>query len=668
MGATTMLVGVARRGAWTRRIVVTLAAFSAAVALLSLTEWVSGVRLGIDGLLVAGPTHAAGRMDATTAVSVVILAIALTLVLFWRGPGEHGTRRFAEGLALFGLFVGATELIGIVYGVRGVLAPGGTVMAPTTATCLALISVGVVIVAGGPLLHFVTDRLPGSAMARRLLPVSVATIVVLGGLRLAGEHAGDYSSAVGGTLFVMVTIVAICAPIVLAAARVNGAELARRAGALRLAEEEERIDSLRFAELTHSMAQVVHTSLDIDEVVIRAVNRMGPAFEVDRSSVRLLDTDGEAPMAGEWCTPGTVPLSSTVGAAPAASLRPLLRAIVETSRPMVVDDVRTDPRVNAQQRKDLAAVSTRSMLACPVGPNRGEVLGIVTIEQAATRAWTKLETAAVEQIGRDIGVAVSHGRAFELQTQLVAQATEVDVIRSDFVSKVSHELRSPLTSILGYVELLDDESAGTLTPDQGHMLDVIGRNANRLQTLVEDLLTLSRVEAGTFRVQFTKVDVTTAVDQVMQSFAPMIAKQYLDATVSVEAGLAVDADSEQLERMIANLVSNAVKFTPPGGRLEIVAGRVHRDAVLSVTDTGVGVPENEQPKLFQRFFRSTLSQEVQAGGTGLGLFIVKQIVEAHGGTAEAMSKPGVGTTITVRIPLTHTADTPRSSGKEEVRV
>jgi len=671
IGAAAMLAGIAGGRTWARRAVVGLAASSGLVALLNLAEWATDADLGIDlyvgtdGVNTAG-TAVPGRMEVSTAFPLVMLAAALTLVLFRRRSGERATRRVAETLGLSGLWVGVMELVGHAYGARGVLAPGGTLMAPTTAACLVLISVGVVIIAGGPLLHFVTGRLPGSAMARRLLPVSVSTIMIIGGLRLAGQRAGLFSDAVGGTLFVMLTIVAICGPILLFASRVNGTELARRAASRGLAAEEERIDALRYSDLTHKMSQVVHTSLDIDEVVTRAVNRMGPAFGVDRAYVRLVRTDGDAPIAREWCAPGVSSIVPTVGEKPLASLQPMLTTLIEESLSVVIDDATDDKGITPEQRDDLASLGARAMVACPVGPNRGEVLGMVALEQGSARAWTTLEITAVEQIGRDIGVAVSHGRAFELQTALVEQAKEVDALRSDFVSKVSHELRSPLTSVLGYLELLDSEALGTLNHEQRRMLKVIDRNGRRLLALVEDLLTLSRIEGGTFRIRFARVELMPIIANVMQSFAPLIAKQCLTSTVTVEPDIVLDADSEQLERVVTNLVSNAVKFTPPGGRVDVAARREHERAVISVIDTGVGIPEDEQPNLFHRFFRSTLSQELHAEGTGLGLFIVKQVVEGHGGTVEAASVPDEGTTVTLRVPLTCPSDESRSTGKEEV--
>jgi signal transduction histidine kinase len=221
------------------------------------------------------------------------------------------------------------------------------------------------------------------------------------------------------------------------------------------------------------------------------------------------------------------------------------------------------------------------------------------------------------------------------------------------VTRVSHELRSPLTSVLGYLELLEEGEIGPLNHEQRRMLEVMDRNAHRLLSLVDDLLTVARVEAGAFRMHTSRVPFPSIVDRVMQLLAPGIHRRGLRCTVTVEAGIEVEADAEQLERMLANLVSNSMKFTPPGGQIGIAAWTDAGQAVVAVRDTGIGVPVDEQRQLFTRFFRSTISEMFETQGAGLGLFIVQQIVEAHGGTVEAASTPGGGTTITVRFPLRH---------------
>lgn len=242
-------------------------------------------------------------------------------------------------------------------------------------------------------------------------------------------------------------------------------------------------------------------------------------------------------------------------------------------------------------------------------------------------------------------------RLEELRQRALESSREFDRARTDFVARVSHELRSPLASVLGYVELLTDADASPLDAEQRSMLGVIERNGIRLLKLVEDLLTMSRISAGTLEVHRGPVALASILEHAIEGFRPEMAKQHLTSEVAVEDGVIVNVDTEQVVRAVVNLISNAVKFTPPEGHIYIEGKRDGDDAVISVRDTGIGIPLDEQSRLFTRFFRSSLSRQRETQGTGIGLFLVKQIIEAHDGTIEVVSRPGDGTTVLVRLPL-----------------
>ncbi len=242
-------------------------------------------------------------------------------------------------------------------------------------------------------------------------------------------------------------------------------------------------------------------------------------------------------------------------------------------------------------------------------------------------------------------------RLEELRQNALESSREFDRARTDFVARVSHELRSPLASVLGFVELLTDKDASPLDDEQRSMLGVIERNGIRLLKLVEDLLTMSRISAGTLEVHRQPVALSSIIDQALEGFVPEMAKLSLTSEVAVDDDVFVEVDAEQVVRAAVNLISNAVKFTPAGGHIYIEGRRDGDDAVISVRDTGIGIPLDEQSRLFTRFFRSSLSRRLETQGTGIGLFLVKQIIEAHDGTIEVASRPGDGTTVVVRLPL-----------------
>jgi PAS domain S-box-containing protein len=244
--------------------------------------------------------------------------------------------------------------------------------------------------------------------------------------------------------------------------------------------------------------------------------------------------------------------------------------------------------------------------------------------------------------------------ALETERRAVERLREVDAVKDQFVSTVSHELRTPITSILGYLEMLAD---GTLGPLEGAQVDALVRvqtNSQRLLALIDDLLTLSRVTEGGLSDK-DEFDLRDAVRVAFQVVAPSWQQpRWLDVTLSLpETPVPAYGSEEMIERLVVNLLSNAVKFTDDGGSVTValLVDAVTRQSVLRVADTGIGIPEGEQGKLFTRFFRSSLAQGRAIQGSGLGLSISRTIVEHHGGTIEVASAEGEGTMIDVRLPL-----------------
>ena len=251
---------------------------------------------------------------------------------------------------------------------------------------------------------------------------------------------------------------------------------------------------------------------------------------------------------------------------------------------------------------------------------------------------------------------ISDHKAFEEGLKLqVEELRELDRMQHELVSTVSHELRTPLTSILGHTEMLADGDAGPITPEQAHVVGVIDRNSHRLLALIEDLLTIGRVESHGLDLDVGPVDVAALVDGLTDAIRPTVAgrSQTLAIDLDPEVGQ-IAADGSLLERALLNLLSNAVKFTPEGGTVTLSVRRNGPDMTFSVTDTGIGISCEDQKRLFTRFFRSAVATVNAIPGTGLGLSIVKQIVDAHGGSIALASVPDQGTTVTFTIPTQRT--------------
>jgi len=231
---------------------------------------------------------------------------------------------------------------------------------------------------------------------------------------------------------------------------------------------------------------------------------------------------------------------------------------------------------------------------------------------------------------------------------------ELDRLKDEFVSLVSHELRTPLTSIRGYIELLLEDLEPSETSRRRY-LEVVERNSQRLLELVSDLLFLAQVEAGKLAIERRPVDLGLVVDECVEASAPVADSKGIRLAAHVGSVRKLEGDRARLAQMLDNLVSNALKFTPKGGRVDVRLNADGDTALLEIEDTGVGIPPREQGRLFERFFRSSTAVENAIPGTGLGLTITKAIVERHGGQIEIESRVSAGTVVRVRLPLAELA-------------
>ena len=256
-------------------------------------------------------------------------------------------------------------------------------------------------------------------------------------------------------------------------------------------------------------------------------------------------------------------------------------------------------------------------------------------------------------ISRDVTAQITAEHAVAQQArELSAQnerLRELDGLKDEFIALISHELRTPLTSIIGNVELLKDECASGLNP--GQLVEVIERNAQRLLRLIGDLLFLSRIQVGRMAVELRIADFADIAAQAVEEMRPEAQRKHIDLVLSATAVPSFAVDPARIAQLLGNLLSNAVKFTPAGGKVEVRLGTVEEQAVLTVTDTGVGIAEADRERIFERFFRTATATQQAIQGTGLGLTISKAIVEAHNGTITVDSDEGHGSTFTICLPL-----------------
>ena len=264
----------------------------------------------------------------------------------------------------------------------------------------------------------------------------------------------------------------------------------------------------------------------------------------------------------------------------------------------------------------------------------------------------------------EIGIFMPEERIFSVQASVsregriavvlvfhdVTDLKRLERIRKDFVANISHEIKTPLTSIKGYIEALID-GAEDDPQKRSEFLYIIQRHTDHLNATLSDLLRLSTIESGQYRWRREPISIPDLIGKAVQMIQPAAEKKRQSVTVSLGEPLCpFRGDTDQLAQALINLLDNAVKYTPEGGRVAVKVEMREEELEIQVSDTGVGIPLKEIPRIFERFYRVDRARSRELGGTGLGLSIVKHIVEAHGGTVSVKSKVGKGSRFILTFP------------------
>ncbi|HEX2892923.1 MAG TPA: GAF domain-containing sensor histidine kinase [Marmoricola sp.] len=328
--------------------------------------------------------------------------------------------------------------------------------------------------------------------------------------------------------------------------------------------------------------------------------------------------------------------------------RDLARAAHDLGHPIVVGRDSTEPGLWGVQNV-LALYDAGSMVAVPVAVGH-ELLGnLIILRSAGAPELTDAELRAIEQISRELGRMVLNTRLYETERRLVAELQEVDRYKGELIATISHELKTPLTSIIGHTELLEETAA------EVDSVQAISRNAQRLNRLIENLLNYSRIQDRREHVR-RAVDLTVLCENSLDLLAVQTEQGGLQVKLACPpAPVIVHGDPEELARVIDNILSNAVKYTAPGGRIDVAVSAEDGWAEVACTDTGLGISALDQTHLFSAFHRSSNPEALSIPGTGLGLAISRRITELHGGDILVESTLGEGSTFRVRLPLSDRA-------------
>jgi len=391
------------------------------------------------------------------------------------------------------------------------------------------------------------------------------------------------------------------------------------------------------------IARSITSSLDLDTVLRRVVEGAQALTGSDAAAILLRDPatgvmlprHRVGPWLRNWDTMRIIPGRSLGGLA------------MVSGRPMRTDDFHADPRVAPELRALVGDVDVMTLMVVPILVG-AEAAGLLYIVNRTPRPFTDEDETICVRLAEQTAVAVQNARLFGRQEAARAEAEAANRTKDEFLAMLGHELRNPLGAISSAAHVLSRTAGGHTATMRAS--EIIGRQVQHLSRIVDDLLDVSRVVAGKIALRLQPVDLGEVARRVTTLHGGPAGSRHV---VSVHTAPAwVSADPTRLEQVLTNLLANAVKYTPAGGEITVTVQRDGDHAVLSVRDTGVGIRPELLPRVFDLFVQADRSLERSAGGLGIGLTLVRQLAQLHGGTVEASSAgPGRGSTFTVRLPI-----------------
>jgi signal transduction histidine kinase len=420
----------------------------------------------------------------------------------------------------------------------------------------------------------------------------------------------------------------------------------------------------------HRTGLIFNSTLDRDTLIRSVLETLLRELRYDRAMLSFSD-QAEGVIRDAWIMGVPAEVAALIGRLPIRIEDPdgIEHRVHVQGRPVLVGDIREERlRLHPLHRELADATDARSIISVPLLV-RDRVIGALTVDRIQRHSLTADDLELMATVAAQVAVALDKTDAYrqieELNVGLEAKVRartadlesanrrlqELDRLKSVFVSIVSHELRTPMTSIKGYVDNLLDGLAGPLAEKQAACLERVAHNVGRLTRLINDLLDLSRIEAGQVELRPAPLSLADLVHEVVEGLLPLARDKGLAIEARSSPGLPLlQGDRDKLHQVLTNLLQNAVKFTPPGGMIAVDA-RLDSGALLtSVTDTGCGIAPEEAERIFEKFYRGS-GAPAEARGAGLGLAIARSLVELHGGRIWAEPLPAGGSRFTFALPL-----------------
>jgi signal transduction histidine kinase len=392
-------------------------------------------------------------------------------------------------------------------------------------------------------------------------------------------------------------------------------------------------------ETANRCARALGSSLELDEAFGAFIRELRGLVPFERTAIVLVEGDTATTMATAGRGAGDVFPPGNSDPIEGSLLERVLDSKIVVRRNLTERDAPAD--------EQLVALGLRSELVTPLLLG-ARPIGMLSLSRERPDAFSEDEVELVALLGRLVATAVQNIRAYEAERRRVEELARLSQLRADFVSLVSHELRSPMAAVIGAARTLQDRWRMLTAEQRDSFLSLIGDETSRLAELVGDVLDTSRIEAGTFSYRFEEVDLGRIVDEAVEAAA--LAQQEVPVVASVRGALpSIRGDRARLRQVLGNLIDNAVKYSPEGGEVRVSAAASNGAVRIAVRDAGPGIPRDQQRRIFEKFGRVDVPGASKPG-TGLGLFIARSIAEAHGGSLDVASGADAGSTFTLTLP------------------
>jgi signal transduction histidine kinase len=391
----------------------------------------------------------------------------------------------------------------------------------------------------------------------------------------------------------------------------------------------------------NTCARALSSSLDVEQAFGAFIRELRGLVPFDRTAIVLADDQLARVIATAGVGAQDVFPPGTEGRVPGS----VLEEVVATGQPIYRRDM-TEPA--HPEEETFGELGLRCRVVAPL-LSGAQTIGMISVVRREPDSFDEEEIELLALLGRFLGATVQNIRAYEAERHTVEELRRLSALRADFVSLVSHELRSPMASLIGSAQTLRERWRELAAEQRESFLSLIVHETSRLAALVEDVLDTSRIEAGTFTYTFGDVDLAALVRAA--AAAAQSGQDEVEVRAVVGGALpTVRGDAERLRQVVSNLIDNAVKYSPDGGEVRVTTRAQNGRVEIAVSDRGPGIPPGQQRLIFEKFGRAKPGDKTKPG-TGLGLYIARSIAEAHGGGIAVESAPNRGATFTLTLPV-----------------